>query len=158
MNSRRCMGLLPFSDIDPSSRSMGGRGRSRTLDEEAFFSGLQARNSWPCPGDRATAWVHIGRFWPVGQGRAAGEAGPLGRFIFGAGLALSFEVLRTEAEVIGLSAVGGKLLGSPRCFPSRNGLGVAWIDVENHPPEPSGLTRIARSSASTARSRRVRWP
>jgi hypothetical protein len=39
--------------------------------------------------------------------------------------------------------VGGKLLGSPRQITARRGLGVPWTGVENHPPEPPGLGRVA---------------
>jgi hypothetical protein len=66
-----------------------------------------------------------------------------GRFLFGAGLPASCETFRTKAEGVGLALPGGKLFDSPLCFPSRHGLGVAWTRVEDHPPEPPGLGRVA---------------
>jgi len=48
-----------------------------------------------------------------------------------------------EAEGVGLTLPGGKLLDSPLRFPARHGLGVARTGVEDHSPEPPGLGPIA---------------
>jgi hypothetical protein len=63
--------------------------------------------------------------------------------IVGAGLSVSLEVFVAEAEGIGPTLPGGKLLDLPLCFTSRRGLGVARAGVEDHPPEPPGLGAVA---------------
>ena len=66
--------------------------------------------------------------------------------MLGAGLALSCEMLRTEAEVNGLPGSSSvHRAASPRDTAS----GSPGSTSRTIPPEPSGLTRIARSSAST---------
>ena len=66
-----------------------------------------------------------------------------GPFHFRSGTGGSSWDLPADEEGIGSRAVGGKLLGLPRCLPPRHGLGVAWTGVENHPPEAPGLGRVA---------------
>ena len=66
-----------------------------------------------------------------------------GRFVFGAGLAVSLATSPAEAEDVRPAPTGGKLLDSLRCFAARRGLGVARARVENHPPEPPGLGPVA---------------
>ena len=67
-----------------------------------------------------------------------------GPFHFRSGTGGSSWDLPADEEGIRSTAVGGKLLGSPRQFTSaRRGLGVAWTGVEDRPPEPPDLTRIA---------------
>ena len=70
---------------------------------------------------------------------------------------MSLETSLAEAEGVGLTLPGGKLVDSLRCFPARHSLGVARTRLEDHFPEPLGLGRRSpRSSARTARLRRVR--
>ncbi len=73
----------------------------------------------------------------------AGRPGKQGRFLFGAGIAVSFETLRTEVERVGLALPRERRLDSALCFPSRHGLGVAWTGVVNHPPKAPGLGLVA---------------
>ena len=73
----------------------------------------------------------------------AGRPGKQGRFVFGAGPAVSFETLRTEVERVGLALPRERRLDSALCFPSRHGLGVAWTRVEDHPPKAPGLGLVA---------------
>src|SRR5271165_6709410 len=40
MNSRRCMGLVPISDIDPSSRSSGAKGKERQYANKRLLPAL----------------------------------------------------------------------------------------------------------------------
>jgi len=47
-----------------------------------------------------------------------------------------------------MPVTGEKVLGSPRRFPARHGLGVAWAGVEDHPPQPPGLGRVVLSDAN----------
>ena len=47
-----------------------------------------------------------------------------GRFVVGAGLAVSLETSLAETEGGGLTLLGVDLLDSLRCFPARHGLGV----------------------------------
>ena len=54
-------------------------------------------------------------------------------------LVVSLETSLAEAEGVGLTLPGGKLLDSLRCFPARHGLGVARARVEDHSPELPGL-------------------
>ena len=56
---------------------------------------------------------------------------------------MSLETSVAEAEGMGSTTVGGKLLDSPLRFPARRGLGVARARVEDHFPEPPGLGTIA---------------
>ncbi len=58
-------------------------------------------------------------------------------------MAVSLETSLAEAEGIGPTLPGGKLLDSLCRFPARHGLGVARTRVEDHLPEPSGLGLVA---------------
>jgi len=76
------------------------------------------RTKAPGPGPRAVSFSERGRRRPVGA--------------FG---------LNQRALCWRCLAGGPTIL--PRRFPSRHGLGVSWTRVEDHPPEPPGLDRIA---------------
>src|SRR5271165_2831541 len=65
-----------------------------------------------------------------------------GRFIFGAGLAMSLVTSLAEAEGVGPAQPGWRRLGFPPCFPARHGLDVAWTGVEDHPREPPCLDPV----------------
>jgi len=56
---------------------------------------------------------------------------------------MSLETSLAEAEGVGLTLPGGKLLDSLRCFPARHGLGVARAGALDHPPEPPGRGAVA---------------
>ncbi len=62
-----------------------------------------------------------------------------GCFVVGAGSAVFLETSVAEAEGIGSTTVGGKLLDSPLGFPAHHGRGVIWTRLEDHSPEPPGL-------------------
>ena len=49
---------------------------------------------------------------------------------------MSLETSLAEAEGVGLTLPGGKLVDSLRCFPARHSLGVARTRLEDHFPEP----------------------
>ena len=57
-------------------------------------------------------------------------------------MAVPLETSLAEAEGVGLTLPGGKLLDSLRRFPARHGLGVPRARVEDHPPEPQGLGQV----------------
>jgi hypothetical protein len=65
-----------------------------------------------------------------------------GRFVFGAGLAMSLVTSPVEAEGVGLGLPGGRRLDFPLCFPARHGLGVTRAGVEDRSPEPPGLDSV----------------
>ena len=67
--------------------------------------------------------------------RVTSAEGGQGRFIFGAGLAVSLETFLAEAERDGLALPGGRRLDFPLCFPPRHGLSVAWTCVEDFGPD-----------------------
>src|SRR5271157_592148 len=141
MNSRRCMGLVPFSDIDPSSGSKGReRGDARHYGNKRSFSarrpGIPGRD--PEIGRQPGSTLAVSSRFVK-----AGRPGKQGRFLFGAGIAVSFEMLRTEVERVGLALPRERRLDSALCFPSRHGLGFAWTRVEDHPPEAPGLGLVA---------------
>ena len=73
--------------------------------------------------------------------------------LVGAGLAVFLETSRAEAEGVGLTLAGGKLLDSLRCFPARHGLDVARAGVEDQPPEPPDHSPLTISSRFTGH-----WP
>ncbi len=58
-------------------------------------------------------------------------------------MALFLETALVEAESIGSTPPGGKILGSRRRFSAQHGLGVAWAGVENKAPEPLGFRAVA---------------
>ena len=71
----------------------------------------------------------LGTHWPFLAGssrQGGGGSRAAGPFHFRTGPAVSFEMLRTEAEGVGLTLTRERLLDSARCFPSRHGLGVVW--------------------------------
>ena len=67
--------------------------------------------------------------------RVTSAEGGQGRFIFGAGLAVSLETSLAEAEGVGLALPGGRRLDFPLRFPARHSLSVAWTCVENFDPD-----------------------
>ena len=58
-------------------------------------------------------------------------------------MSVSLETSPADAEGVGLTKRGGKLLDLPLCFTSRRGLGLAGTRVEDHFPEPPGLGPVA---------------
>jgi hypothetical protein len=65
------------------------------------------------------------RLWAPICGLTSGQTGQ-GRFLDGAGLAVSLETSLAEAEGVGPAPTDGKFRDSLRCFPARHGLGIAW--------------------------------
>ena len=72
-------------------------------------------------------------------------------------MSVSLETSLAEAEGVGLTKCGGKLLDLPLRFPSRHGLGVAWTGVEEQPPEPPGLGPVATLLGQDGEVAQVRW-
>ena len=71
-------------------------------------------------------------------------------------MSVSLETSLAEAEGVGLTKCGGKLLDLPLRFPSRHGLGIAGTRVEDQPPEPPGLGLVAAFLGQDGGLRRVR--
>jgi len=118
----------------PDSRSVTGPWRFWNL--ECFESGIDLRIGRRFLPSRANRRIPR-------PSRTLKRLFPQGRFVVGAGSAVSLETSLAETQGVGLRLPGGKLIDSLRCFPAHHGLGVIWTRLEDHPPEPPGLGPVS---------------